>query len=243
MTPIFTIENIDRLTATELPRPLGWEITFRSLNNGMCHQLYANGSLADWTDSPEQRSFTLPVSDKPTEVAIVAVEPDERHTNLTAYLPSEISSPNWVYSQHAVREISHPVGTKFEMLTDRATGQFDTEPVVSREVWPAWINRWGLGEDEFALGSFGYGGSTAPGMGRGAFGAGVFGINTDTIQLTAVLAETGTHQVVVRTAAPNNQYAAATTKQIAATPPPAPPSGIAVSNYDHSTGTLTLQIQ
>ncbi len=243
MTPTFTFENIDRLTTAEMPNQLGWAITFRSLNEGMCHQLYANGRLVDWTDSPQQRSFTLPVSDKPVEVAIIAVDPDERQTNLTGYLPDEAGSFNWIHTENAVRGISHPAGNRFEMLTDRATGQFDTEPVASREIWPAWLNRWGFGEDKFALGGFGYGGSTAPGLGCGAFGAGMFGINTDTAELTAVLAETGTHQIVVRTTTPNNQYAAASTKQIAATPPPAPPDGIAVNNYDHSTGTLILEIQ
>ncbi len=243
MTATFTTENIDRLMATELPDQLGWEITFRSLNEDMCHQLYVNGRLADWTDSPQQQSFMLPTSDKPVEVAIIAIDPDERQMNLADYLPDEAGNFNWVHSENVVREISHPAGNRFELLTDHATGQLDAEPVASRQVWPAWLNRWGLGEDEFALGGFGYGGSTAPGLGRGAFGAGMFGINTDTVELTVVLAETGTHRVVVRTAAPDNRYAPASTKQIAATPPPTSPDGIAVSNYNHSTGILILEIQ
>ena len=59
MTATFTMQGIDRLRAHPLAEG-GTEVSFRSTNEGMYHQLYVNGRLADWCEEPSHRSFLLP---------------------------------------------------------------------------------------------------------------------------------------------------------------------------------------
>jgi len=201
MTAIFTTDEIDRLQSRKLDPPRGWEITFRSSNAGLQHQLYINGALADVSDTAEQRAFYLPDDACPREVAITAVQPLYRHADISNLLPFAVGKPGWVYSASVIRSIAHHAGDRIALHTDHTTGQLDSEPLLTRELWPAWAPRWVWGESLFGAGGFGFGGIGAPGMGKGALGAGMFGMDADLICIHAALSEPGEHQVVLRTLA------------------------------------------
>ncbi len=243
MTAALTIDNIDRLRTNDLDPPRGWEVVFRSLNAGMHHQLYVNGRLADWTDTPEQRRFLLAGAHAPREICVAAVAAEDRAADLSDQLPEGVRNTGWVYRASVVRFIGHAAADRVALHTDHATGELDPEPLVVREIWPAWAPRWAWGESAFGLGGFGYGGVGAPGLGKGAFGAASFGMDADLIHLAAELAEDGTHTLVLRTLASDGRFADAEAEQVAAHPPPTPPAALEVAGYDPQTHTLTLEIK
>jgi hypothetical protein len=242
MTAAFTTDNIDRLQAVPLDPPRGWEVRFRSANAGLHHQLYVNGRLADFTDSPRQRTFLLPEQPAPARLCVAAVAAAERRTDFARWLPAE-AVPPWVFRADVIQDLKHPPGTRVELLTDHASGELDEAPLAVRDLWPASSPRWGFGESAFARGGFGYGGVGAPGLGRGAFGAGPFGMNAETVRLAAALAEPGTHRVVLRTVAPDGRTADADPIAFEASPPPAPATGLTAIAWDPQTQTLTLRIE
>ncbi len=243
MTATFTTDNIDRLQATPLAGPGGWEITFHSLNDGLCHQLYINGRLADWTDTPTQRHFAIDGEIDPLEVVVAAVDPAQRAADMADLLPSTVGSPTWRYTAAALQDIQHRPGDSVVLMGDGATGQGPDEQLAARPIWPDWAPRWAFGEDAFGMGGFGYDGQGAPGFGMGLFGVGMFGFGVEAITIDATLPQQGTHEIVLRTLAADGQYADLASVFHQSSPPPAAPAGISVTNYDDATDTLTLAIE
>ncbi len=237
-------DGIDALQAIPLKdAPNVWEITFRSNNAGMHHQLYCNGELSDWTDTADERSFLFDTDVAPSEVVIAAVDGKNRTLDLSDLLTIAVRQPGWVYRTSPVRSIAHSRGTRIMLLGDRATGQMDDTPLVVRETWPQWALRWAWGEDAFGQGGFGYDGAYAPGLGKGALGGGYFGFDAEVIPLSVSLGEEGTHQLVLRVSTPDGQNADRSAVNIDAAPPPSPPISLRATNYETQTKTLTLQFE
>jgi len=233
--------GIDPVIARRLG-PRGWRITFRSSHEGMHHQLYLNGRLAAWTDSPGQRSFIL---DEPAALAgvrIAAVATTHVSTDLSGQLPAEDRLPPWTYRPRIPRRPPIRRGDWIEILGDHATGQFDSAPLARAQAWPEHVPAWAFGQDRFGQGGFGFDGANAPGLGPGAFGAGAFGIDTDLIDIEAILPEEGTHQLLIRTRGSDGQVSDSDPTLMAVVPPPAPPDAILATSYDPQTQVLTLQI-
>lgn len=244
----FTTDNIDRLQAMPLgglgPAGAdGWEITFHSLNEGLCHQLYVNGQLADWTDTPAQRHFTIDGEIDPLEVGVAAVAPDERAIDLSKLLPAGVGEPTWRYTAAVLRDIHHRPGDSVVVMGDGATGEGPSQQLASLPIWPDWASRWAFGEDAFSEGGFGYDGRRAPGLGVGLFGAGMFGLGVEAITIDAMLVEEGAHEIVLRTLAADGQYADGEAVSVSSAPPPQAVAAIAVTDYDDATDTLTLEIE
>jgi len=243
MTATFITENIDCLLSAKLDWPRGWEITFRSGNSGLHHQLYVNGHLADVTDTTEQRRFFLPVDTSPREIAVVAVDSLHRKVDMSDQLPAAIRRPQWAYSASVVRSVAHNVGDRLSLHTDYATGQLDPQPLMVREIWPAWAPHWAWGEIAFGLGGFGFDGLRAPGLGKGAFGAASFGMDADTIPVYAALGEEGNHKIILRTITRDGRHIDMEAQDFAAAPPPSPLASIGVTGYDSVNHVLTLAIE
>ena len=243
MSANFTTESIDQLRAARLDGLDGWEITFRSTNEGMHHQLYANGQLADWTDTTNQRRFFLSPDSGPREVLIAAVNTGYRTVDFSENFPAPIRQPSWVYRTSVVRPMGHSPADRLLLLSDHATGEMADEPLLTRDIYPQWVVRWAWGEDSFGLGGFGYGGINAPGLGRGTFGAGPFGMGGEVISISATLNEEGTHQLTLRAVDSEGQFADYQTQNVTAMPPPNPPAGLTPTEYDSQTNTLTLRIE
>jgi len=242
MMATFTTDNIDGLQARPLDDLRGWEISFRSRNAGMHHQLYVNGLLADWTDSPERRSFVVGPDETPRELVVAAADAARRSDDFSHLLPPDRRRPAWTYRVAVVRDIRHRRGCRVLLLGDHATGRLDPRGLASCELWPDWAPRWAFGEDAFGRGGFGHDGSQAPGLGKGAFGAGSFGMDTDCAVLAASLPEEGRHQLLLRALMPDGQHAEGDVRTFDSTPPPPPARSLAAVAYDSDTSTLTLEL-
>jgi len=243
MTASIVTENIDSLRARRLREPGGWEIAFRSENEGMHHQLYLNGRLRDWTDTPGQRRFLLGRTAGPFELFIAAVAAQYRAVDLSAQLPAAAQQPGCVYRVRMRRSHGYRRHWRLDVLTDHGAGELDPQPVARREIWPEWLARWGWGEESFGLGGFGYDGYNALGFGTTPFGNGPFGIETGEVAFDAIIAEEAVHQITLRTTSTDGRFTDSDPVCFKAAVPPAPPAGLAASDYDTQTNTLTLQIQ
>lgn len=235
-------DNIDRIGVYPLKRPLGWEVTFRSSNDALHHQLYVNGRLIDFTDHLEQRSFEITAETAPLELAIAAVSGAFRMMDLSDELPEYIRHPGWVYRASVARHVDHHPGDLLGMFDDKASGTMEQDPSLLREIWPPSVPHWGWGCCEFARGAFGVDGSYAPGFGGGAYGLGPFGINADRIQVDLALAEEGAHQIELRVLSAQDQLSDPEEVTFPARVPPAPADTIQPTAYDTQTYQLTLQI-
>lgn len=241
MTTTLITSGIDQVIA-EPAGDWGWVIRFRSSNVALHHQLYVNGRLADWTDTPQQRYFVIPQPAAASSIRVAAVEPSARTTDLGEQLPVEECRPSWTYRPQVVRPVGAQRGEVLEVLSDHATGQLSDVPVASAEVSPAWLPRWAFGEDPFGQGGFGYDGSSALGLGRGAFGAGLFGMGADLIDVEAELWEEGTHEIVLRTRRPAGEVTDSDPTYLEVAPPPAPAQALTALGYDQQAQQLQLQI-
>jgi len=243
MTVTFTTDNIDRLHADALEPARGWRITFRSTNEGMHHQMYVNGRLADFTDTTHQRSFLLDAQGFAQQVVIAAVETSRRASDMSPRLAKSLRDPGWAYSALVLRTPELRTGGRIEVLGDHTTGQMDSDPLLVRRLSPSWSPRWGFGDDVFGTGAMGYDGSCAVGIGKGAFGAGAFGIDAQLAAVSGLLGQEGSHQIVLRVVTPAGEYTDGQVDQVPASLPPTPPESLAVTDYDKQNKELTLQIQ
>ena len=241
MSTALITTGIDQLAAQRRPEG-GWTVSFRSVNQGLHHQLYVNGRLAGWTDTTQQRQFDLDETPWPAAVTIAAVPAEARTRDLAADLPPADGPPSWIFRTRIVRSLQHRRGDAVEVLSDRGTGQLSEVPLARAEIWPAWMGRWGFGEDAFARGAFGLDGTLAPGLGQGTFGVGPFGLDADLIELEAVLENPGIHQVVLRTLGPDGRTADSQPILVNVCLPASIPTGLAVHSYDHQAHLLTLEI-
>lgn len=242
MSDALVTTGIDRVSAEPGPHH-GGTVRFRSSNVGLCHQLYVNGRLADWADTPDERSFFLDHPVSTLAIRIAAISPLHRAADLAEELPEDERIPPWVYRPQVVRSIAHHAGESVEVLGDHATGDLSEEPLAVAEIWPVWIPRWAFGEDQFGEGGFGYDGANAPGMGAGAFGAGGFGMDAELIRLEATLEEEGTHKIVLRTWNRRGRDTESDPRYISVSLPCLPAASLTAVTYNHQTEQLTLQIE
>lgn len=240
MTATLTTDNIDRLQAVELASG-GWTVTFESNNSGLHHQLYVNGSLADFSDTADQREFQLELANYPLQVAIAAVDSDHRTVDFSDLLGQDGQTP-WLYEVSLVKPAYGQID-RIALMGDHATGVFDDEPLTTLDLQGDWEDEWGFGCDDFGFGGAGYAGSTAPGAGMGAFGVGQFGIDAHLLTMSVALPEAGAHQLRLRIISENGVYTEGAITNFSSTPPPAVIPSITATSYDDQTETLTLQIQ
>jgi len=238
----FHTNNIDALRATPLANGSGWAITFHSAHAGYCHQLYVNGSLVAWTDTPAGRRFVLDADYAPALVAVVAVELESRTEEFSEELPSDASSPSWVHEFRVLRELTHRAGDDVRILGDQATGLGATVPLGRVPLWPGWMPRWAFGEDAFGQGGFGYDGCRAVGL-QGLFGIGGFGFDLDAVSVPVAMGEEGAHELLAETIASDGQTAQGASITVEATPPPRPVDTLRTESYDATSNTLTLNIE
>jgi len=238
MSETFTTDNIDHLTA----RMLGdaWEITFRSGNEGMCHQLYVNGRLGDWTDSAEVRRFLLKFAQAPCEVAVAAVDRRYRRTDYSGSSAALPARPNWTTTVSVARTSGLGPLARLALLGYSGDGQIDPVPLDIRDAWPAWIDRRPWARGPFGLEGGGMGGLDSPGLGLGAFGAGEFGLDADLIALEAKFRSPGVQRLIVRAIGADGEFADSEPFALTASPPPLAPVSLRPAAYDPRTDTLTL---
>jgi hypothetical protein len=241
MTASFILDGIDDLQVRSLPGG-GAEVTFRSDNAGLHHQLYVNGSLADWTEEPGERSFFLADLPQACRLVVVAVEASDRQTDFSS-ATGPLAPPPWVVRVAVPCGAWRAPGERVALLGDHARGQIDPEPLATADAWPAWAGHLGWGKDAFGAAAFGLDSSAAPGFSGGPFGAGFFGLDGQVVHLSAALPQEGLHRLVVRRIQTDGRTSDGPEFAFLSTPPPAAPAGIEATAYDGAAGTLTLQLE
>lgn len=239
MTATFLLDDIYCLLATPLGAG-GWQVTFRSGHDGLHHQLYVDGELVSFTDTPGQRWFDLDATAAPRQILIAAVDAEHRATDLACLLPPVMRRPAWIYRANVIPPPGGAAGDRLEVLGDHATGQIDSRPLASMTLQPQWSPRWGFGRGRFGIEAMGYDAVDAPGLGGGAFGAGMFGADAKLVSLAVPLPEEGVHQLLLRVVAANGGQTSGDPLTAVSHPPPPPPRSIAATNYQ--AGVLTLAV-
>jgi hypothetical protein len=239
----FTTDNIHSLRAKPLGSLLGWEVSFISDNAGMHHQLYVNGRLADFSDTPDQRRFTLELAGRPARIVVAATSAANRAIDRANFLPTEHRRLPWMYQAAVLPSGAYQPGWRLEVLDDHATGVMDSMPLLTRDFQPAWQVPWAWGQDAFGRGGFGLDATTAPGFGSGAFGGGPFGADGLAEILTVALAEEGTHQIVIRATGPDGQVRQTAVQHVQVNSPPQTARSLAATAYDPVNHVLSLHIE
>jgi hypothetical protein len=234
------ITGIDQMVV-EGPGALGWSIRFRSVNTGMHHQLYVNGRLADWTDTPAQRRFCLSGPPGPVALTVVAVDVALRTRDFARQLAGAAGQCSWLHRPLLPRPVGARPGDVMEVVSDHATGLMSTEPVSVAEMCPPWAPRWAFGQDSFGEGGFGYDGTGGAGLG-GAFGAGPFGMGADLIDMEAAFGSDGLHLIVLRTRNKEGQVVDSPPHYVNVCLPPQGPRGLTVAGYDTQTQRIQFRI-
>lgn len=236
-------DNIDQLRLHALRRPLGWRITFRSRNDGMVHQLYVNGRLADATDTTTQRFFEVSAQTWPMELAVAAVAGEFRYEDHFSELPADVAEPGWVYRPGVLRHVQHRPGDRIAVVHDSAGGTMGEESTLTRELWPAGVPHWGWGRGGFGRGGFGVDADLSPGFGGGPFGFGPLGVDVENMNLSLPLNHEGPHEVELRVVAPDGQTSSPVEDSFTAHPPPAPLEAITATNYDPDNQILSITLE
>jgi hypothetical protein len=235
----FTLKNITCLTQRRLSDG-GCEIAFESSNTGMCHQLYVDSSLRDWTEDPLGRRFLVPRQSQGQTTVIAAVAPEDRAVDFSALLPREAES-TCVFRMSVLPPAGADSG-RLVLLDDHAS-QSPQSAIASVDCRRAWQGRLGLGQDRFGFGGLGYDDSGAAGLGRGGFALGQFGFDAMVVQLQAFLKEEGLHRLTMGVIRDDGQEAYFPSWTVLVLPPPPPVQAVQPVHYDPQNCTLTLHIE
>ena len=242
MTAIPITDGIDIVALAPLGRGT-LRVEFASTHADLCHQLYVNGVLAQWTDQADQRGFVLPGCAGPAVLTVAAVDEANRQSDLSGQLPPEQVDPPWQVRLQVPRSVQYLPGQRLEATEPPPEGVGTPRTLASEEFWPVWLPRWAgvsaqpFGADLAALAGGGLG------LGLGAFGAGDFGVDADTVDLTVAFDQGGLHAVQLGVAGEGGLLAQGPAQTFQADLPPLPPLGLSVVGYDATAELVTLSIQ
>ncbi len=214
-------DNISDLVAQACPG--GWVVRFASANAGLCHQLYLNGHLEDYSQRPEQRELFCRDAGGVMNLAVVAVEFGARAQDISGELG--LSPPSWLFVRRVARSMTLRRGDVIELLWDAGTGTLLTWPILAQEAWPVWMSRTGMGEDAFGQGAFG---------GSGADG--------EPIVLEWPVSHSGTYRFVIRTRDSLGQTADGPVLIFTASVPAGAAKTLGAAAFDPATDTLTFSL-
>jgi hypothetical protein len=237
----FETQSITHLRAWPLDDGSGYRVSFDSPHVGCYHQAYVNGHWADCTDTPDERQFVIDALAGPVHMAIAAVDAADRFVDGATHLPAEATTTNWQVDLSVLRRIEHHAEETWSLMVtapDQTASVATTMPA-----WPAWAQRWALGEDAMGLGGFGWDGHYGPGIGLGHFGRGRLGFGVRSATLSASLATEGPHVCFVRTSDSAGNQRDSDSVALTATPPPPSPDALTIIAYDETQHTLTVAIE
>jgi len=232
-----TIYTQDITVSCQPSGPDAWQIEFTSPHAGLCHQLYANGRLADWTDTPDARRLVFHALEEAAQLQVAAVEPADRTRDLHAMLPPA-ALPSWVFRTFVAPPAAAPADAVVCLLTD--AGGAETV-LAERPAYPPNAPRMGMGLDAFGRSAHGYGAGLGAGLGNGVFGQSPMGMDRVGQELTAALTTEGLQHVRVSIRWPGGGVDLPAQAMLTMLPP-APPQAITVVDVDTQTHTLTIEI-
>jgi hypothetical protein len=232
----FAREHIE-LSHAERAADNGWKIHFRSTHADRLHQLYLDGMLADRTEQLDQRTFFLSAGPLPRRMDVIAVDPACVQKDFSLELGFE-----WVAHVTLLQNPRYPRTLRAVLLGDQAEDTPPATPLAEGSLNPRSQLSYGMGQEPFGLGGWGFDAAYAPAM-RGRFGAGPFGMDARELILQAPLMQEGTHRLKIHLEDGQGVYATTHLGDQIAYPPPESPESLRAIHYDASENLLTLQIQ
>jgi hypothetical protein len=207
-------EGIEKVLAFALPMSIGEDgrslsvsrdviVKWKSKWNDKFHQVYVNGRFAGVTSDTEQRQIVagLPTSFlSSVRIEIFAVEGCEADIDFGDCLAGSRGKSGRV-RLNLLRDQKLAIDSGIEIFSDYGSGQIDMTSPINKEklwMWSAREDKAGFGLSGFGLSDFGYDWSGAIGLGKGCFGAGQFGCDSDLFEWVSGQLNAGVYKFAVR---------------------------------------------
>jgi len=233
-------EGINKVRAFALGRGTA-VVKWHSTHSDKLHQVYVNGRFAGATVEPVQREMIVPapLSQKTAaRIEVFAVEPEFADLDFS----NEVESGQ---KQTARVKLELP---RIDNLSMGGKVNFYLEESRLNKrgikILPEFADKGGFGLSGFGNSDFGYDGSAAIGFGKGIFGIGWFGFDTDMLCWQSGQLEAGNYKFDIEiTDEPGNAVGERIeTETITVISPAKPAERLTVKSFDRQSGNLILQI-
>lgn len=231
---------------TGLPRTA--LVKWKSNHSDKFYQVYVNSRFAGSTLDTEQREMvvSLPESSQTAvKIEVFAVEAKRADVDLSSEVDLSGGQSGRV-KIGLLRDQRMPVGVRFSVYFDNATGRIDYDKALTSEpvsLWPCTRDKAGFGMSRFGAGDFGWDSAAAVGFEKGSFGLGQFGLDADTCEWISPQLPPGVYKFAVKVTDRNGKESIATeTGQITVIPPAKPAMGMTVAAFNKQINQLVLAV-
>lgn len=211
-------------------------VKWHSTSSDMLHQVYVNGRFAGATVEPMQRQLIVPILlsvKAAVRVEVFAIEPGYSDINYSGWQTqtgrAKIEFP---------RTDNLPTGgnVDYYLENNRLSNR-------SIKIQPEFADKGGFGLSSFAMSDFGYDGSCAPGLGKGNFGFGWFGFDSDMLCWQSGQLEAARYKFDIKITdnlgnAVDEQIE---TEEMTIIPPATPAKKLKIKSFDKQSGKLILE--
>jgi hypothetical protein len=246
-------EGISRVRAFALPAGVSGNgaanqlagaavVKWHSIYRGMLHQVYVNGRFAGVTIESGQKQLIVPVplsQETAIRIEVYAVEPRYADIDFSDELQVQQVQAGRVKLEFSRTDNLPLDGNVDYYLQDDRLNRRDIK------IHPESADKGGFGLSCFGRSDFGYGGSAAIGFGKGNFGIGWFGFDSDMLCWQSEQFQTGNYKfnIKVMDSSGNKTQETIETEQITVIPPARPAERLEVKSFDKQSGKLVLEIK
>jgi hypothetical protein len=217
-------------------------VKWHSIYSDMLHRIYVNDRFAGVTVEPSQQQLIVPVplsQKSAVRIEVFAVEPE--------YADSDFSGELVIGQTQAGRVKIKFAGTDNLPLNGNVDYYLQGNRLNRRDIkiHLESADKGGFGLSCFGRSDFGYGGSAAIGFGKGNFGIGWFGFDSDMLCWQSEQFQTGNYKfnIKVMDSSGNKTQETIETEQITVIPPARPAERLEVKSFDKQSGKLVLEIK
>jgi hypothetical protein len=179
------------------------------------------------------------------KIEIFAVEPGEAYVDFSDELDDSTYKSGRVKIK-LLRSQMLPMRSSFQIYSNNGKREIDYSRPINQhalKVWAAWQDKAGFGQSKFARSDFGYDFAAMPGLGKGNFGVGEFGGDSDIVEWVSGPLQAGIYKFGVRvTDERGNESIASESEEVIVIPASRPAKGISVSSFDREEQELILNI-
>jgi hypothetical protein len=246
-------EGINRVRAFVLPAGVNCDgltnqltcaaiVKWHSTHSNILHQIYVNDRFAGVTVEPGQQQLIVPVplsQKSAVRIEIFAVEPEYADSDFSGELVTGQTQAGRVKIKFARTDNLPLNGNVDYCLEDDRLNRRDIK------IHPEFADKGGFGLSCFGRSDFGYDGSAAIGFGKGNFGIGWFGFDSDMLCWQSEQFQTGNYKfnIKVTDSSGNKTQETIETEQITVISPARPAERLEVKSFDKQSRKLILEIK
>jgi hypothetical protein len=217
-------------------------VKWHSIYSDMLHQVYVNGRFAGATIEPGQKQLIVPVplsQETAVRIEVYAVEPIYADVDFSDEINSKQMQAGRVKIELARTNNLPLKGNVDYYLQGSRLNRRDIK------IHPELADKGGFGLSCFGRSDFGYDGSAAIGFGKGNFGIGWFGFDSDMLCWQSGQFQAGNYKfnIKVTDSSGNKTQETIETEQITVIPPARPAERLEVKSFDRQSGKLVLEIK